>query len=1073
MFTNTQTQIEDKMADIRLILTDLGVDLDVEQGREFPLQLNYTAGSLRDINNRTTNFSLDFRIPANKKNKSALNHLNDANILDGANILKKTPVVVYADGIPIFTGEFKVLGKVNDRGNEEFNCILLGDGMDWVEGMKAKTPQSYDWGTIATLDKSTIEGTWTNDHTDGYTFPLVHYGAWSGDGGTSVLAQDLRPSLFMRSFFEKAFNAEGYTIQTDTDNNDFFNSTTNPFADNVVFPFTGTNWKVDQTDIDDYDLVMTRDGVKSYSVNSILTKLYKVRKIVFPKIGSSTQKASLGGDPSVDWNENGRVFRFYLENDVTTEFDNFDENSYAILRFKAEDKFTTEKGKVFEIINYGRATDSSVVTYVDLYTNVTPNEVSSFNNFNKLDGSTLRIISTNIGGGQKIDFDTETPSTTLFDTSTNIFTADNSITANFSFSCLLAGLDNKSRNRGIYTFKFIKKDGVTSTETVLNQEFINLTEDFNNDPVSTITVSVQTLFYTKNIKLNQIPFSFDTGDIDLKSGDQIWVEIECEPEEVSEGFSKLYELSSEGDKFTTTAYIQSAELKVLPIESIKNGYSLGDIANVLDDRYKTIDYIKGCIHAFNLLIKTDPHSKKVIIKTRDDFYDTQSNAVDWTEKIDAKKQYLIEYLDDYNKDLVFRFKDDDKDGYLKERNEIHKNVAGEYTHTLSDRFEEGESKMENPLFSYTYHIVDKNIVNKRTSPDGSNSKGIWLSRMWTEYASSTEAPPPAYEFRPRLLYYSYGTQYSNSPKWVFEGEDKTSVPSALPNSLSSVLDSYDYDFTVNLGYSNWNENGLFKTYYEKTVNTIEKSTRLELPVKLSFKDINNLDITKLIYIDYPSDIKGYYILDRVKNFLPSANVTTTIELIKKEDHGAIEIDTTQDEKTIDFNDREFEVVRDWYDKDVKVWNTGKGITSKDEIDTFTSDKELFVKNTKNVTGIKDISGALVDARNVKANKQSNTTSAVLTNEGNYARPNSGNMVSGRGNIASGRNQTVMGEFSVPSTKNVMAVGAGTSKSNRYNALSVGRDGIVREGNGHVVEEVSGNIQNVYEEVNGEMVKIVI
>ena len=329
------------MADIRLFLPDLDAELDVAQDRQFPLALNYTAGSLRDINNRTTNFSLELRIPANKNNKTALKHLNDTNVLDGSSILSKTSVMVKADGIPIFTGDFKLLGSVNDRGHEEFKCILLGDGMDWAEGMRNKTPRSYDWGSISSYDYSTIELYWhdgvdprtakTSYNDDGIQFPLINYGAWSGGGGTYVKPQDLKPAMFMRSFFEKAFNDEGYTVQMDTDADDFFNSSTNPLMDRVLFPFTGTGWKIKTTDSTNYESTTTKTTQEIYNWDTRIVNTFNLKKNVTKPTGNIKQATSLGGDGTTNWNSTNRVVRFYLEADYTSTFDTYDEDNMLLL----------------------------------------------------------------------------------------------------------------------------------------------------------------------------------------------------------------------------------------------------------------------------------------------------------------------------------------------------------------------------------------------------------------------------------------------------------------------------------------------------------------------------------------------------------------------------------------------------------------------------------------------------------------------------------------------------------------------------------------------------------------------
>jgi hypothetical protein len=245
------------MADIRLILTSLELELDVPQDRQFPLALNYTAGSLKHIESRSTDFSLEFRIPANKKNKTALDHLNSTNIEDGNSVLARNACRVTIDNMPVFAGDFKLLGLVDDRGHEEFKCIILGSGMGWAESMKSKTPRDYNWGTHD-YTKAEIEKFWDNDgavssatavtsyNDGGITYPLINYGAWGEKNYVTV--EDFKPAMFMRSFFEKAFAAEGYTLQADTDSNDFFHTTNNPVADQVIFPFTGTGW-VDSTSL--------------------------------------------------------------------------------------------------------------------------------------------------------------------------------------------------------------------------------------------------------------------------------------------------------------------------------------------------------------------------------------------------------------------------------------------------------------------------------------------------------------------------------------------------------------------------------------------------------------------------------------------------------------------------------------------------------------------------------------------------------------------------------------------------------------------------------------------------------
>jgi len=1063
------------MADIRLFLPDLDAELDVAQDRQFPLALNYTAGSLRDINNRTTNFSLELRIPANKNNKTALKHLNDTNVLDGSSILSKTSVMVKADGIPIFTGDFKLLGSVNDRGHEEFKCILLGDGMDWAEGMRNKTPRDYNWGSISSYDKATIESYWldgANPATakttanNGIQFPLINYGAWTGSGGTSVNPQDLKPAMYMRSFFEKAFNAEGYSIQMDTDANDFFNTSTNPMMDRVVFPFTGMGWTTSDADSDLYTTESTYTDQKSYTWNTTLVSRVNIRKATVDVKDAVYQSSQFGDDQSIDFNKNDTVVRFTTYGDESALFQSLGSNNYAIVDYY-DDDFDTPKGKVWEILKWETTTRLNGVKSTDFWvlTDITNADYEFFLGKYQRKGGSLSIVEVQQAEPKKLDFDTSDSEGVLFNSATDEFTANSSSLCNFSFQCRLAGVDTGYVNSGSYEIKVVRKRGTTEVE--LASEIINAT-NLDEDPIEVVKYQPNPFISPKD--LNFINLGFETGNVPLQSGDKIWVEINGVPED----FSTTYSIMSDAnvnDVTSITAYVKNAVLKSIPTNDIQDGYNLGNIASVLDDRYKSLDYIKGCIHAFNLLIDTDPNAKIVRIKTRDNFYNSQTNAVDWTSKIDLKKQYVIDYLDDYKRNLIFKFKDDSADGYLKERNALAENVAGEYEYPLSVRFDEGDQKMENPLFAYTYHMGDSLIINQRESATGKETPPVWMARLWKEYTSNNKPPTQAFDFMPRLLYYDYRIQQSGQ-KWNWAGTTLSYVPSALPNAFSALTTS-DPEFTINLGYNDWNETGLFNTFYNKTANTIEKSTRASIPMRLTFKDISTLDLTKLIYISQPADLKGYYILDRVKNFLPSANVTTQVELVKKEDYSISANDSTQDGVDVDWSADSLEDPRTWSDRGTTKWETGKGVDEQETIDAFSRDQELNVKNDRNVAGLGDIEGALKDSREKKSFKERGEQSAVMANSGNFSTPNSGNLVAGRGNVAIGKNQSLMGKFAEPSTKVTMAVGAGTSKTNRYNALSVGNDGIVREGQGYLVTEINGNIEHVWEEVNGELVKIVI
>jgi hypothetical protein len=526
------------------------------------------------------------------------------------------------------------------------------------------------------------------------------------------------------------------------------------------------------------------------------------------------------------------------------------------------------------------------------------------------------------------------------------------------------------------------------------------------------------------------------------------------------------------------------------------------------------------------MIKTDPIAKTVIVKSRDEFYDDNVNAIDWTDKLDIKKQFDVSYLNLYKRELNFKFKDDGADAYLSELNRVSSWDYGSMLDTLSDRFDDGEQKMENPLFAYTHQLIDRSILGKANK----STKGIVLARMWNEYSPSSIAPSRYYNYKPRLLIFENAQQNTGST-WLFEGTDQSTCPSALVDDYGNAAANIDFD--LHLGYNNSNDNGLYQTYYQKTINTIEKGTKLAAPFYLTKRDIHNFDISKPVYIGQPANLKGYWLVDKISNFLPNVDTTTTVELIKREDFDTRIVEATYDNVIIEDN-------KEWVSDDhafVDVGDRGGGDSkadAKSQADladaaeradkgnkslgrqdavagagvsavqaasgsggkfagkagaarfnaTDTRDSVSYAEaeqqaqtddfsNSKNVVGISDYDGMSTNPYVVKNESNNTEVSMVQRAKGNVSKRGTGNFVTGRNNIAAGSGQTVVGQYSKPSSTSAFSVGTGNSESERYNALSVDKSGIVREGGGALMDEIDDEHTQIYEEINGEMVKVTI
>ena len=77
------------------------------------------------------------------------------------------------------------------------------------------------------------------------------------------------------------------------------------------------------------------------------------------------------------------------------------------------------------------------------------------------------------------------------------------------------------------------------------------------------------------------------------------------------------------------------------------------------------------------------------------------------------------------------------------------------------------------------------------------------------------------------------------------------------------------------------------------MKNIEEGGRLIAYFNLSNVDIENLDFRKLIYIDYPTNVKGYYLIESVIDYNPIKNGLTKVNLFKFENLGSVPIDDSQ------------------------------------------------------------------------------------------------------------------------------------------------------------------------------------
>lgn len=305
-----------------------------------------------------------------------------------------------------------------------------------------------------------------------------------------------------------------------------------------------------------------------------------------------------------------------------------------------------------------------------------------------------------------------------------------------------------------------------------------------------------------------------------------------------------------------------------------------------------LDVINDFTRMFNIYYWTDVKTKTIYLEPRDTFFESKTNALNWTDKLDIGKGYEVDYVSSYKRNIQFKYKDLNNDEWLKGWQDINKRIYARYNHVLPNRFAEGTNTVELGLFSavYSHDCTDVSPVNANL---------VFTSlKVWNEYRNPETQPSERItNYNPKIFLFNNGTQLniSGGSRQIKKfGTLETIIPYGIFESYNNTTSNINLSFT--------GTDGLFSTYYSNMFKNIEEGGRLVAYLNLNSSDIDNLDFRKLVYIDRPSKVRGYYLIEQVIDFNPLSDGLTKVSLFKFENLGSVPIDTTQQGNNSNNND---------------------------------------------------------------------------------------------------------------------------------------------------------------------------
>ena len=301
--------------------------------------------------------------------------------------------------------------------------------------------------------------------------------------------------------------------------------------------------------------------------------------------------------------------------------------------------------------------------------------------------------------------------------------------------------------------------------------------------------------------------------------------------------------------------VNSIRIKILPTTNIQVIGGILDINQYVPLKIKQSDFVKSIFTMYNLYVDIDTDQpNKLILKHRDEYYDSGAE-VDWTAKLMKDKEQDLIFLPDITaKKLILSYKQD-KDSPNEVYTQMTNEVYGQLEYTFDNEYIKGTDTKE-ILFSPTPVVAT----------------------TFDAYVPALNGEAPKTNIR---ILYDGGEQTCGTWDLIEYG-----TTGALGNTTYPMIGHFDNallpTFDINFGTNDYyyyspqtlTANNLYNLYWRRTVNQINVGKMLVAMFHLNEADIQTLKLNQKVRID-----NSWWNINRVIDYDANANTATKVELI--------------------------------------------------------------------------------------------------------------------------------------------------------------------------------------------------
>ena len=325
-----------------------------------------------------------------------------------------------------------------------------------------------------------------------------------------------------------------------------------------------------------------------------------------------------------------------------------------------------------------------------------------------------------------------------------------------------------------------------------------------------------------------------------------------------------------------------------------------DLTAVLQSGETALNFIKGIIHKFNLVMTPISNSQKLFIIEPYIEWIQDGNVVDWTGIVDRNVKWKIEHPLLFNRPKTVIFTDVEDSDYIQQELQI---PAGRITYGTYKHVDDGDIAQQDLIIGDYFASTPFNLLNVINQP---------IPRLY-EIETSTDTQKP-YKFEHRILHryreelsiqdaWSFRVDYSGPQQLIIQFPTLIPIGNRNPDQFgdnnwpitytNNEPDQIDLHFGTydapNLPPNNnlsWASGslletntsiGAYKAYWDLYIDSLYNTNARKLTCNVIIKPemIADIQLNDNVFID-----GHYYRIDRMESVDFVEQKSTTVELIK-------------------------------------------------------------------------------------------------------------------------------------------------------------------------------------------------